>query len=137
MMDINEVIVSGITGREEAIFEWFKLTSHMAEEPVTQAIEEANDAFVFVVAVAFEAGRYFEEMEPDMFETDRFLQVQRWVNENAPFATDQFETMVEVARENSHTELGELIGYLVSCSFEAGRMFEGQNPNHPKGVNAY
>lgn len=141
-MDIDEAIVSGITGREEAIFEWFELTSHMAKEPVTDAIHdpfyEASDAFVFVVAVSFEAGREFENKNPDEFESgNRFQNVFAWIEENAPFATEQFEAMLDMAHKNSHTEIGELVGYFINCSFEAGRMFEGQNPDHPKGVNAY
>ena len=137
-MDIDEAIVSGITGREEAIFQWFQLTSHMAEEPVTDAIHTGLDAFVFAIAVSFEAGREFEEKNPCEFESgNRFQHVATWIEENASFASKQFETMLDMAHENSHTELGELVGYLINCSFEAGRMFEGQHPDHPKGVNAY
>ena len=137
-MNPDEVIMFGPTKREDAILEWFELTSHMAKESVMEAILTPLDAFVFIIAVSFEAGRVFEEQNPDELESgNRFQHAATWVEENASFASEQFESSLDMAHENSHTELGELLGYLIDCSFEAGRMFEVQNPDHAKGVNAY
>lgn len=124
--------------RDEAILKWFQLTSHLGEEAVRDAIDDPVEAYVMVMAFAFEAGRYREEMEPDQFESgNRFQLTFSWIQENARFAVDQFEPLFDAIFDNPDSELAELIGYLVECTFEAGRMFEVENPGHPKGVNAY